>query len=135
MHNVYPQMGYYHQGLGRYVYNDAPQMGEYPQMGDIFSDIKNALAKGWEGATTSVETQAQLQYKNFLTSIASLPAAAKEAAIRDFLNTQTGQTLVEEAKQTWLQEQYYKYVKPNQNYILIGAVVAVGLGLYLFLRK
>lgn len=134
MHNVYPQMGYYDKGLGQYVYSEA-QMGEYPQMGSIFDDVANALTQGWKAATGSVETQVQSEYDRFLATIQNFPEAAKQAAIRDFLNTQTGQKMVEQAKQSWIQQQYQTYKTPINIGLVVLFVAGAGLLLYSIAKK
>lgn len=117
MHNRYPQLGSYHKGLGRFVYND-----DQGQMGDFFSD----LAKSASTAIKSLDPSKALQQQI---------SDAKGSAIDSFLNTGTGQAVVADAKQSWLDQQaanvktqvkvIYAKVQPYQNYILLGGAALV----------
>jgi hypothetical protein len=115
---MYPQMG----GCG---------CGQMGYMGDLFTDVKNAIVGGFRKTVTGVETQAELSFKQLLMSVAGYPEALKKEAINNFFNTPTGQQLVEESKDAWLQEWYNK----NRTSVNMGVIVVAGLLGFLLINR
>jgi len=98
MHNTVPQLGYYHRGLGTFVYNDVPQMG------NIVSDL-------WGSITGSAGQAVQNQWDTLQNQIKNLPQDLKNKAISEFLDSPTGEALTEQAKEGWLAQQQAKVQK------------------------
>jgi hypothetical protein len=121
MHNSYPQLGFFHKGLGTYVYNDAPQMGS------LWTDLRDALTGGVKSATQQAEDRLKDTVNNVTPSI-------KNTVMSYFLDTPTGERLVAEAKEGWLAQQtenarvFYINNKGTINMALVGvgAVVLIG---------
>lgn len=121
MHNTVPQLGYYHRGLGQFVYNDVPQMG------NIVSDL-------WGSITGSAGKAVQNQWDTLQNQIKNLPQDLKNKAISEFLDSPTGEALTEQAKQSWLEQQQVKVQKVYLQYksqidtgVKVAAVGIVGL--------
>lgn len=121
MHNSYPQLGFYHKGLGRYVYTDAPQMGS------IWTDIRDAVTGGVKNATQQAEDKLKDTVQNVSPSI-------KNTIMSYFLDTPTGERLVAEAKEGWLAQQqenvrvFYLNNKGTINMALVGVGVVLLIG-------
>lgn len=121
MHNSYPQLGFYHKGLNTFVYDDVPQMGS------IWTDIRDAITGGVKKATDQAKDKIEDQVKGVTPSI-------KNTIMSYFLDTPTGERLVAEAKEGWLAQQtenarvFYINNKGTINMALVGvgAVVLVG---------
>lgn len=61
MHNRVPQMGYYHKGMGTYIYND----DRIPQMGSL-QDIMDAVVRS--GSNIGKSKEAQQDLLNFIST-------------------------------------------------------------------
>lgn len=119
MHARIPQLGYYHTGMGTYVYHDEPQMG------DFFSDLTNSLNKG----LTSIENQ--------ITSLpGQLVQKGQDAATSAFLNTPAGQAAEQRGIQAGIQDYINKtktFVKTNPTTSLV-AVAGIAFLAYAILK-
>ncbi len=124
MHNRVPQMGFYHKGLGSYIYNE-------PQMGNALSDLWGSIT----GAASGVKPGNVV-----LTELEKI----KADALKNFLETGTGQAAVEDAKKSWIEQQaanakqtvvqYAAKAKANPM-ITIGAVLAIGAVVYVIANR
>lgn len=122
------QMGYWHKGLGTFVYHD--QQPQRAQMGDLFSDILSTV-------TGSAKTAAGKQYDAVVKQAEGLPDVLKQKAISSFLDTPTGQTFQEEAKKGWIQTQadkvkviYTQNKSTIQNIALASGAIMIALVMY-----
>ena len=94
MHNSYPQLGFFHKGLNTYIYND-------DQMGNALTDLWGSITGGVSQAASSVENKVK-------DDINSAGGTIKNSVISNFLDTGTGQAVVADAKQSWLEQQTTK---------------------------
>lgn len=125
MHNSYPQLGTYNKSLGAMIYDDRiPQMGEVPQMGNIFSDIWGSITGGAQKAGQSAVT-------SVVNTAGGLSQTVKNNILSSFLDTASGQAAVEEAKKTWLSQQaenfrvFYVENKTAVNLALAGGAALI----------
>lgn len=80
-----PQLGYYHSGLGTFVYHDA-------NFGDIGTDLSKALQSGINALVGSAGADAQ-----------QLATTAQNAAVSALLDTPTGAAAAKSAQQSAIQ--------------------------------
>lgn len=145
MHNTVPQLGKWNSSLGCMVYDETPQMGGLDGTGIKWLD--NIIGSGKQAVNATVDAQKD----KLATQIKSIIPNAKDKFIQDFLNTPTGQSMVEDAKQGWFDQQKAKvyeaylsgqatameYLRLYKTQIMIGVAVIglAGLGYVVYKRS
>lgn len=134
MHNSYPQMGcsdggmgYYHAGLGTYIYDEGGQMGNLGA--DPLTDLTNILKQQFPGFSNQVIGQylsSTTEGQNLVkqgqavgAQAAAAQLAAQDASIRQQLQAQY-QSMISD-----VQSNYKKYL----TYLAIALAAGVGIWL------
>lgn len=139
MHNRVPQMGYYHKGMGTYIYNDdrIPQMGSAQDILDAFvrsgtnigkskelqQDLLNLLNTG----SLDLSNLEDLAPGSLLTELEKVPEiAALEAK---------GTAAAVQAKTNQLTKQFTDTFNAYKSQIMILGLLAVGGAAYWYFKR
>ena len=151
MHNTVPQMGYYHRGLGAFIYDEdrIPQMGQWGQANNAgqmggFNDILNALVKGAE--QTGKSPQATQILNNFIQTgsidLSALQDPAMANVYAELMKVPDFAAAESKAISTGIQNKTAQFTKTltdtvNQykNQIMLVSALGVAAALYFYFRK